>query len=402
MGRIDRASVGRSHGETDACRIRRFAISAFTATALAALAAAPAGAAVNGTDDPNALAAAITGAPTSGATLDAAPQATTGFYPDGIVDAPLGGFPTSAATFAILTSGNASLADQPNDSDSAGESLGYSNPARGEAFDPTTLGVSVNVPANANCLAFDYKFLSEEFPEFVNAGFNDAFIAELDSSSWRIDSSTIVAPGDFAAPTGDKVSVDNVGPTAVSAAEATGTTYDAATPTLTTKAEVSPGGHVLYLSVFDSGDSIYDSAVFVDNLRFSNEPPIECKPPDLFGGATGVDLGTTAKVKGKSALIPVACGLDLGITVNCEGQIGLSGKLPPARASAAKAKAKTLGKGSYSVPPGQTQAVPVKLTRKARKAISEAGKLKAKAKVTNSSNGATSSSRIKLKAARRN
>ena len=376
---------------------RRLGLLLTAGAATALLGVGTASAAINGTENADALAGAITGGPVSGATLDVAPQSSTGFFPDAVADSPLGAFPTGGATFSILTTGDSALADDPNDSQSDGEPLDYTNPARGEAHDPTTLGIPVSVPADANCLAFDYKFLSEEFPEFVNAGFNDAFVAELDASNWSVSGQVISAPNDFAAPRGDKVSVDNVGPTAVDAANASGTTYDAATPTLTTKTEVTPGSHVLYLSVFDSGDAIYDSAVFADNLRFSNEPPQQCKPPDLFGGAVGVGLGSGAKVQGKFALIPVTCNLEPGITVNCEGGIDLFGKLPNGRSMLAAAKAKKLGKGTYSVPPGATEKAKVKLTKKARKAIAAAGKLKATAKVTNASNGATASSKVKLK-----
>ena len=46
-----------------------------------------------------------------------------------------------------------------------------------------------------------FKFLSEEFPEFVNDVYNDAFIAELDESSWDASGKqdpTITAPNNFA------------------------------------------------------------------------------------------------------------------------------------------------------------------------------------------------------------
>ena len=46
----------------------------------------------------------------------------------------------------------------------------------------TVLAIPINVPAGANCLSFDFRFLSEEYPDFINSQFNDAFIAELDSS----------------------------------------------------------------------------------------------------------------------------------------------------------------------------------------------------------------------------
>jgi hypothetical protein len=373
---------------------RRAALAIPLAAAAVMATAATASAAITPSEDANDLAEAITGSPTSGATLDHASFGPP--FQDGIADSPFGGFPTAGGTFTILTSGDVELADDPNDFENSGYGFGYSNPARGEANDPTTLGVPVTVPPNDNCISFDYKFLSEEFPEYVNAGFNDAFIAELDTTNWSVTSNVIAAPGDFAAPAGDKVSVDSVGPTAVDAANATGTTYDAGTTVLTTKVAAPPGPHTVYLSIFDSGDSIYDSAVFVDNIRFSNEPPQACKPPDLFGGTTGVGVGGNAKVKGKNALVPIACNLEPGITVNCEGTVLLTGKLP-SNTGNARAKAKKLGKANYSVPPGATSKVKVKLSNKARKALAAKGKLKAKAKVTNSSNGASETSKLKLK-----
>ncbi|MBM3667988.1 MAG: hypothetical protein FJW90_11040, partial [Actinobacteria bacterium] len=105
--------------------------------------------------------------------------------------------------------------------------------------------------------------LSEGFPEFVNAGFNDGFVAELDATSRLTANQKITAPLDFAAGCGDQVSVDTVGPTIVDPVNSVGTTYDAATKTLTAKTVVTPGAHSVYLSVFDAGDHIYDSAVFL-------------------------------------------------------------------------------------------------------------------------------------------
>jgi hypothetical protein len=138
------------------------------------------------------------------------------------------------------------------------------------------------VPASANCLSLDYRFLSDEFPEFVNTQYNDAFIAQVDRFDWTTDGSNIIKPGDFATNTGgEPVSVNGVGPVAVSESEAAGTTYDAATGRVTTKTPVTPGAHLIYLSIFDQGDSIYDSAIFLDRLAFLNESPSTCKPPEV-------------------------------------------------------------------------------------------------------------------------
>ena len=88
----------------------------------------------------------------------------------------------------------------------------------------------MNVPDGMNCLSMDYRFLSEEFPEFVGTSYNDAFIAEIDNSTWTTSGTTVSAPNDFATHTGSEgVTVNGVGPVAVSAAEASDTTYDAAT-----------------------------------------------------------------------------------------------------------------------------------------------------------------------------
>ena len=48
------------------------------------------------------------------------------------------------------------------------------------ALDVTILQIDLDVPAGRNCLSFDFRFLSEEFPGFVGGSVNDAFVAELD------------------------------------------------------------------------------------------------------------------------------------------------------------------------------------------------------------------------------
>ncbi len=44
------------------------------------------------------------------------------------------------------------------------------------------------MPTGANCLSFNFKFYSEEYPDFVGQSYNDAFIAELDTSDWTTSS----------------------------------------------------------------------------------------------------------------------------------------------------------------------------------------------------------------------
>ena len=168
-------------------------------------------------------------------------------------------------------------------------------------FDVSVLKIDLSVPASANCLTFDFRFLSEEFPGYVATQFNDAFIAELDSSTWTTSGSTISAPNNFAFDTSHNVvSINSTGLGGMSAANGAGTafnggtTYSAdgfsppngdgpaggATVLLHASHQVTPGAHTLYLSLFDQGDQILDSAVFLDNLvvGFVPNPAANCVP----------------------------------------------------------------------------------------------------------------------------
>ena len=349
-----------------------------------------AGATVTGTTNPATVANAI-GTNTGAAfTFTVGPtQAGTGNNSPS-----LSGFPTAGATYGILTSGSAELADTPNTGTGDGENLAIEDPARVEANDSQTLRLDFTTPAGQNCLNLDYKFLSEEFPEFVNKGFNDGFVAELDSSTWTVASQKINAPLDFAAGYGDQVAVDTVGPTIVDPSNSAGTTYDAATKTLTTKTVVGAGAHSIYLSIFDAGDHIYDSAVFIDNLRFTQEPPATCKPPDIFEGKLGAKVKGKFKLKGKNLLVPIQCTLPEGASDPCVGKVAVTAQA--GGTSAAAAKKVTVAKGTYSVPPGSKGKAKTKLSKAGKRLVKAKGKLKAKVRVTNTINDVSQSFKVKF------
>jgi hypothetical protein len=191
---------------------------------------------------------------------------------DSVFTSALDGFPLDGSTFALLTNGDAD-----------GAPLGgpvHGGDADGGAYrganDVTTLKVDVDVPSNASCLSFDFRFLSAEVP----GTFNDAFLAELDSDDWSVDSSDVIsAPHNFAFdPSGKPITVNGTGATESTAANAAGTNYGLATGILRASTPVAPGAHSVYLSIFDIRDSIVDSAAFVDNLHTSALPPEQCKP----------------------------------------------------------------------------------------------------------------------------
>jgi hypothetical protein len=187
----------------------------------------------------------------------------------------LAGFPRSGDSFAILSTGNARIADDANSSRDAGsQSRGPS--IRG-ARDVVIMRIDLRIPDGANCLSFNFRFLSEEYPEFVGDVFNDAFIAELDNSTWTASGKNdpaIRAPRNFAVDRRrNPIRINRAGVDTMRRRNARGTTYDGATRLLRASTRVTPGQHRLYLSILDQGDRIYDSAVFLDNLRANSRKP---------------------------------------------------------------------------------------------------------------------------------
>ncbi len=221
--------------------------------------------------------------------------------PNAVSNSTLTGFPRHGKSYGILTTGSAALADDPNNSGSSGVDLdGLS--VRGDTdYDVSILKVDLSVPSGANCLALDFRFLSEEYPEWVDSAYNDAFIAELDNSTWDTAGSAITAPNNFAFDeNGEEISINSTGAATVSALNSSGTTYDAATQRLQARTPITSGAHSLYLSIFDQGDNVYDSAVFLDNLSLFSAVSADCQT-GAEGGPTIVtvdpDVGETGVLR---------------------------------------------------------------------------------------------------------
>jgi Bacterial Ig-like domain (group 1) len=280
--------------------LRRGLVGLLTAGAFALVVAGAAGAAITPVaNDPGgatAIANAMAATPgiVTGATFTAAPPNDS---PNGTADSTLTQFPTNGSTFGILTSGSVANVDDPGLFTTV--SLGGGNVRGDTDLDVSILKIDLTAPLGSNCLTFDFKFLSEEFPFYVGSQFNDAFIAELDTSNWTTSGSTITAPNNFAHDgNGDVVSVNSTGIGGMSTAQGVGTAYDGggdgpggtpppgggsaggATVLLSASTQLTPGAHSLYLSIFDQGDRNLDSAVFLDNLvvGFVPNPSVNCVP----------------------------------------------------------------------------------------------------------------------------
>ena len=185
-------------------------------------------------------------------------------------------FPTTGSSYFVMSTGNTTSALLPNDSPSTSTILGGLDNSQGN--DMTQLVLSLDPPAGATCVAFDFRFFSEEFPEYVGSQFNDAFLAEIGTSSFQIVGNQVVAPNNFAFDSEENViSVNTV--FGVTAGAASGTTYDGATPLLTAVSPlegiINPPANIT-LTITDLGDSVWDSTVFIDNFRWFYG--LECVP----------------------------------------------------------------------------------------------------------------------------
>jgi hypothetical protein len=263
--------------------------------------AATAGATVNPSNDAPALAAAMdVPVGTAAATLPTSPPTGT---PLGIGTTPVGPFPRVGGTFAVLTSGDATQADQPDGNDTSSDGgTAVTQPNRGNtALDVSTLQIPFTVPTGSNCASFDFRFLSEEYPDFITSQYNDAFIAELDGTDWTTDGAVITGLGrNFATDAnGLPVTIKSTGPTSMSPAEAAGTPYGGATAPLRARTPVTVGQHTLYLSIFDQSDTILDSVAFVDNFRTFNAASGGCTSGSIALGPavaiTGPANGSTVQ-----------------------------------------------------------------------------------------------------------
>jgi hypothetical protein len=191
-------------------------------------------------------------------------------------------FPRDGGSFLVLSTGDATLADQPDQSGvypNIDDGGGQIRDRGAGALDVTALQIIYPNPSNAAgahvaaCLDFDLRFLSEEYPDRLSSPYNDAFIAEIDGSSWTTPTTLapgITAPDAFTFGPNNPVTIKSA---AMSPSEAVGTPYGAATAPLRGQVFVPldtvATTRQFYLSIFDNGDRLYDSAAFVDNIRLT-------------------------------------------------------------------------------------------------------------------------------------
>jgi hypothetical protein len=131
------------------------------------------------------------------------------------------------------------------------------------------------VPSDATSISFDVAFFTKEYPTWVGSGWNDMFVAWLESSQWTGN----ISFDDEGNPLTLNAALFNFKDDAEILPELAGTCMqgNGGTRWLTTTAPVAPGEEIeLVLSIFDVGDNAFDSYAFIDNVRFGCEdgPPL--------------------------------------------------------------------------------------------------------------------------------
>ena len=152
-------------------------------------------------------------------------------------------------------------------------------------------------------IRFNYIFGSEEYPEFVNGGFNDVFAFIISGPGFNgpfANGGVNIAliPG-----TVTPVTIDNVNDGVNSQfyndnanGVANGIVFDGYTVTLTALAAVTCGEtYTLKLAIADAGDNAYDSGVFLEARSFFSDA-IEIEIATLSGDSSIVEGCTNADI----------------------------------------------------------------------------------------------------------
>ena len=177
----------------------------------------------------------------------------------------------------ILSSGNIATAENDNFLGSSGNNLNQAGDPdlalAGVSYDAAVL--EFDFTPTTDVITFDYVFASEEYPEFVNAGYNDVFgffISGPGLNGIFSNNATNIA---LIPNTNTYVSIDNVNVGSFSQYYVNNTNgnlieYDAYTTVLTATANVIPcETYHIKLAISDIGDGIYDSAVMLAANSFS-------------------------------------------------------------------------------------------------------------------------------------
>ena len=199
--------------------------------------------------------------------------------------------PTDGDSFVLLSTGIAGSVPVTTDGLDPGSErgtwFGEKYPGPGDLYDRAVLKLTLRVPPGMHYISYDLQFFSMEYPDYVGTIYNDKVIVTVDSPSKGVTTYNFsVNSGDFVfeSPdipgTGfDLYSIDRytgqpVDPSGVSWVTRTPHERkysDAGASALITRSHpVSPNENItITFDISDEGDNQFDSAIFIDNVRFT-------------------------------------------------------------------------------------------------------------------------------------
>lgn len=175
--------------------------------------------------------------------------------------------------------------DRPNagvDNNEAGDSQ-LANYSGGNTTTNAAI-LEFDFDATGNTVSFNYVFGSDEYPEYVNAGYNDVFAFWISGPGISGSQNIAVIPN-----TTTPVTIDNVnagsnsgyfinngdGNSGPQNSDATVVQYDGFTTVLTATADVQCGEtYHIRIAICDVGDGAYDSGVFLEGGSFTSQAPM--------------------------------------------------------------------------------------------------------------------------------
>ena len=229
--------------------------------------------------------------------------------------------PTDGDTFAMLSTGIAGATPVTTNSEDPGSEegtwFGPHSPGPRGPFDHAKLILNLTVPEGMHNVSFDLQFFSMEYPDYVGTIYNDKVNVTVISPSKGIGYYQFdVNSGDFVMRSRD---IPGTGfdlfavrwswwfrkwvPTSPWGVDTVTTTPywsdDAGASALITRVfPVSPNENItIIFQIWDAGDNIFDSAVFIDNVRFSGYGYPDVKAVKTWQDVNGDTLQPGDRIK---------------------------------------------------------------------------------------------------------
>jgi hypothetical protein len=186
----------------------------------------------------------------------------------------------------MLSTGNVADAVGPNTSDSTTTNFGTAGDADLSAIAGGTTNdaavLTFDFVSDGGDLFFNYIFASDEYNEFAGSSFNDVFAFFLDGVNIALIPGTSTAVAINTVNGGSNSSLFNNNDPS-DGGPFFNIEYDGFTDMFTASATgLSAGLHTISLRIADTGDSSWDSTVFIQAGSFSDTNPIDVPEPSIL------------------------------------------------------------------------------------------------------------------------